>query len=350
MRIVPAIQNNLFLQRETFKNNHSDYSQYRVPVLKQDSFTGKSILIKEYSTNEKKAILDLIRHGVTCLCCGKKMIDPADINNMEKSGFFKQKPEIILKGLKKYEALMPPLERRIYRLLCKLNKKYPNKSFKKLFDTKKADIETKLIDKQSKIFGNIYAYGKKHLSEEKFEQLGSIFQECYDEIYGRKPFVTFSRKKFIGLIYKFTKDLNKKQANKILAIAEKMPSSQDMYEAFIMKYSRKNNKEIVMRLIQRAVGTIEHIKPRADGGSDSIYNYALECANDNWNRSSNPMFLQISKNPKMPANAQKQVNQIIELVNQKKCNVDGKYVHALKDALYRESGEIINLDISKLKE
>lgn len=348
MRIFSVTQN-LFLQRGTFENNHTDYSQYRVPVLRQDSFTGKNIS-KEYNTYGKKAIISLIKHGVTCLCCGKKMIDPADISKMEKSGFFKQNPKLILTGLKQYEDLMPSLEKRIYKLLCSLNEKYPNISLKKLLKIKKVDIETKLIDKQSKVFGNIYNYGKKYLSDEKFEQLGEIFQECYDEIYGRKLHTTFSRKKFIGFIYLFTRDLNKKQAKKLISLAEKMPSSKDMYEAFIIKYSRKSNKEIVMRLLQRSVGTIEHIKPKAEDGSDNIYNYALECANDNWNRSSNPMFLQISKNPKMPANAQKQVNQIIELVNQKKCNVDGKYVHALKDALYRESGGIINLDISKLKE
>ncbi len=51
----------------------------------------------------------------------------------------------------------------------------------------------------------------------------------------------------------------------------------------------------------------------------------------------------------MPVNAQKHIDQIISLVNNGNAGVDAKYVQELKGALYRASGGVIDLDISKLK-
>lgn len=346
MRITSV--NNFYAKRD-YKNNLKGYSQYRVYVLTADtvSFSGNNTKI--YSSNGRNAVASLASFGVTCLCCGKKMIDPAEVARMDAEGFFKGPSKDILGRLKEFENFMKPLEKRVFKLLTGLQKQYPEKNLPKLLDTKKHDIEAKLIDKQSKIFGKIYDYCTKKLPEAKMEELNTILENTYDEIYSRAK-NTFSRKKFIGLIYKFTRDIEPKHQKKLLELAEKLPSSQDLFEAFVVKYSRKNNREIALRLIQRSVGTIEHIKPRAEDGPDHIYNYAIECAEDNWERGCKPMIEQIQKHPDMPLNAQKQINQIIDLVNDGKSGVDAEYVKQLKEALYRSSGGVIDLDISKLKQ
>lgn len=346
MRITPV--NNFFAKRD-YKNNLKGYSQYRVPVLTADtvSFSGNNTKI--YSSNGRNAVASLASFGVTCLCCGKKMIDPSEISKMDAEGFFKGSSKNILGRLKEFESYMKPLEKKVFNLLTQLQKQYPEKNLPRLLDTKKRDIEAKLIDKQSKVFGKIYDYCIKKLPENKIEELNTVLENTYDEIYGRSQ-NTFSRKKFIGLIYQFTRDIEPKHQKKLLELAEKLPSSQDLFEAFVVKYSRKNNREIALRLIERSVGTIEHIKPRAEGGPDHVYNYAIECAEDNWERGCKPMIEQIQKHPDMPLNAQKQINQIIDLVNDGKSGVDAEYVKQLKEALYRSSGGVIDLDISKLKQ
>lgn len=348
MRITP-VTNNLFLHRRDYKNNHSDYSQYRLPVLTDTVSFSAAKVPKIYASNSRNAVTSLAGQGVSCLCCGKKMIDPSEIARMDAEGLFKGQSKDILETLKSYESFMKPLEKRVFNLLLKLQKQYPEKNLPKLLETKKHDLEAKLINKQSKVFGKIHDYCSKKCSEDKMKELDTIIQDSYDEMYGRKPKVTFSRKKFIGLIYKFTRNMEPKEQDKILGMAEKLPTSQNMFEAFIVKFSRKSNREIAHRLIERSVGTIEHIKPRAEGGEDNVYNYAVECAEDNWTRGCQPMIEQIKKHPDMPQNAQKHINQIINLVNKGKASVNAEYVRELKGALYRASGGIIDLDISRLK-
>lgn len=348
MRILPVINNHISAL-STFKNNQYDYSQYRGPVLgDRFTFCGK-IPDKVYSSNGKNAITSLASFGVTCLCCGKKMIDPSEIAKLEADGLFKSSSQNILETLKQYKSYMKPLEKRVFTLLLRLQQQYPEKNLAKLLETQKHNIEIKLINKQSKTFGKLYDYCVKYLPDEKVEEFSDILNETYDEIYGRKPKTTFGRKKFIGLIYKFTQDIPETHRQKLINIAEELPTSQNQFEAFIIKYSRKKNKEIALRLIQHSTATIEHIKPRAEGGPDHIHNYAIECADDNWARGCRPMIEQIRQNPNMPRNAQKQINQIIRLVNNGKSSVNSLYVIKLKEALYRASGGIIDLDIKALK-
>ncbi len=311
------------------------------------SFTGR--LPKVYSSNAKNAIIGLAKQGVTCLCCGKKMIDPNIIAAFDAKKMFNGKTEDILNTLKQFNSYMKPLEKRVFNLLVSLNKQYPDKNLPQLLQMKTKSIESKLIDKQSQVFGEIWDYSIQNLTPQKMQELNKIFKISYDEMYGRIPKTTFSRKKFISLIYKYSRDLGLQHQAKLLEIAEKLPSSQDQFEAFVIKYSRKNNRNIALRLIEKSVASIEHIKPRAEGGENSIYNYAIECSHDNWTRGCNSMITQIQHNPDMPKNAQKQVNQIIRLVNAGKASVNSTYVIKLKEALYRASGGIIDLNISKLK-
>lgn len=347
MNILPIRLNNPYQQNISI-NSQGNHIQYRKP-LSADTFSFTGNVPKIYSSNARNAVTRLARQGVTCLCCGKKMIDPNIISEFDAKKMFKGSTENILNTLKQFESYMKPLEKRVFNLLLSLNKEYPDKNLPQLLQTKTKSLEAKLIDKQSKIFGEIYDYSAKNLSPEKMDELNKIFNITYDEIYGRVPKTTFSRKKFIGLIYKYTRGVEPKHETKLLELAEKLPSSNDLYEAFIIKYSRKNSRSIALRLIEKSVATIEHIKPRAEGGENSIYNYAIECAEDNWSRGCRSMITQIQQNPQMPKNAQKQINQIIKLVNEGNTSVNSTYVIKLKEALYRASGGIIDLNISKLK-
>lgn len=336
-------------QVNNIENSKKSYPQYKIAPALADTVEFTRKVPKVYSSNGRNAITRLAGQGVTCLCCGKKMIDPSVISEMDSKKLFNGSSHRILKALSYFEKYMKPLEKKVFRLLVSLEKEYPDKSLPKLLATKTKNLEAKLIDKQSLIFGELYCYSLRYLPQKKITELNTILQQSYDEIYGRVPKTTFGRKKFIGQIYKFSKNLEPEHQAKLLEIAEKLPSSTTEFEAFIIKYARKGNREIAVRLLERSVGTIEHIKPRAEGGEDSVYNYAIECAQDNWERGCRPMIEQIKAHPDMPQNAQKQINQIIRLVNKGKTSVNSEYVIRLKEALYRASGGVIDLDISKLK-
>ena len=346
MRISP-INYNIFTAKRDYKNNLIDYSRYRVPVSDTVTFTAQPP--KTYTAIGKSAVTRLAGMGIRCLCCGKKMIDPTEISRMDTEGIFKGPSDKILKSLQRFESYMHPIERQVFRLLKKLHQEFPEKNLAQLLQTQKQTLEIKLIQQQCDVFGKIYDYARKSLSQEKIDEISLIINDAFAEIYSKDPNVSFSRKKFLGLIYKVTRNISKTHQDNLSELAEQLPSSQDQFEAFVIKYSRKQNREIALRLIQKSVGTIEHIKPRADGGEDHIYNYAIECAKDNGERGCNSMIEQIRRNPDMPQNAQRQIDQIIALVNKGECSIDAEYVRQIKGALFRESGGIIDLDISRLK-
>ena len=206
-------------------NNKQSYPQIANAPLLADTveFTGK--VPKVYSSNGRNAVTRLAGQGVTCLCCGKKMIDPSVISGMDSKKLFNGTSYKILKALGYFEKYMKPLEKKVFRLLVSLEKEYPEKNLSKLLATKTKNLEVKLIAKQSEIFGEIYDYSQKHLPKEKLTELDEILQQSYDEMYGRVPKVTFGRKKFIGQIYKFSKDLGGEHQAKLLEIAERLPSS-----------------------------------------------------------------------------------------------------------------------------
>lgn len=320
------------------------HTQYEPVGLDTFSFSGKI-----NTPGGRNSVLKLAENGVGCFCCGRAVIPSSEINRFDSLKFFKRNTHILLNTLQKYKKFMDPQDKKILATLQELHEKYPEKSLKKLLECESTNVQAKLIERQSYVFSEIYDYCVKNLPEEKCNELGEIFQASYNEMYGLQTKSTFSRKRFLGLMYKFTRGLEPKHETKILDIAKNLPTSKNSYEAFVVKYSRKTNREIFLKLIQKRQATIEHIKPRGDGGADNVLNYALECAECNWERGNNSMLTQIEKNPKMPENVQKQINKIISLIKRGETQLGEKYLEGIKEAFCRESGGVIDLDISALK-
>ena len=175
MRISPVI---LFRpQVNNIENNKQSYPQIaNAPLLAATvEFTGK--VPKVYSSNGRNAVTRLAGQGVTCLCCGKKMIDPSVISGMDSKKLFNGTSYKILKALGYFEKYMKPLEKKVFRLLVSLEKEYPEKNLSKLLATKTKNLEVKLIAKQSEIFGEIYDYCQKHVPKEKLTELEEMLQQ-----------------------------------------------------------------------------------------------------------------------------------------------------------------------------
>lgn len=68
-------------------------------------------------------------------------------------------------------------EKMVFSTIKELHKKYPNHTLPDLLNEIKKNSEFVLIEKQSKIFGKLYDYTKKHLSDEKLEELNGLIQK-----------------------------------------------------------------------------------------------------------------------------------------------------------------------------
>lgn len=66
----------------------------------------------------------------------------------------------------------------------------------------------------------------------------------------------------------------------------KSPSSSKDFDAFVVKYSRREHEEIAKRLISTSEATAEHIIATSEGGSDELGNLLLVSAEHNNNRMS----------------------------------------------------------------
>ena len=318
----------------------------------QPTFTGGAEIPDSYMRQilERSAVVSLAKYGVVCPCCGNKMIDPRKLNNYLTKGTFQQSTPIVIKILDKYTPCMKKNEKMVFSTIKELHKKYPNHTLPDLLNEIKKNSEFVLIEKQSKIFGKLYDYTKKHLSNEKLEELNGLIQKSYEEMYNPSSHSVFGRKKFIGLITRFAGDISEKDRDKLVEIAEQLPSSKDDIAAFVVKYSRSSNEEIAERLLRPSTATIEHVKPRANNGEDSIYNYAAECAADNWEKGDTPVYEQVKKHPSMARNVQIHINQIIKLIKSKKVPklITPEYVEKISDTFEKESGNSIKIDRSSL--
>lgn len=382
MRITPVI-NNIFKLRGDYKNNQYDYSQYRVPVLRNDtlSFTGHKnnnnykFPIKIFHSNPfedakagiiqassipKREILDYSRFLLPCPCCGDLMMPPQLMDKIKTQISNDSVDTINL--LKNYKNFMHPIERGIFNILQIGSKKHPNMDFQQILRKKYSRAERQLILQQTSVLNDINLLSRE-IPEQYKEELNSIIQNTYSEIFNQKD--VFSRKIFIGKIEDYVEKIKHadnnfsvnhkenppayyKTLNKIIEKAYTLPTSYNSIHAFIVKYSKNkySHRSIAERILSGSVATIEHALPECLGGKTRPANLINECARDNHARRHDEIIKQIREYPEMPENMQKHFNKLIELSKQGK--VDKSYICEIASTYYKLSKGLLNIDVSAL--
>ena len=185
-------------------------------------------------------------------------------------------------------------------------------------------------------------------------QLKQLFKNAKMRLNGEKLFVPFSRKGFIYDLEKTLTDLpDTELKEKMLDIAEKLPTSRELPSAFIMKHRNAPSEKIMYKLLWPSLASVEHIHPRSCGGPDVMSNFGGACTRVNSDRSCMEFTEYMKINPYIQKNCQKYVDRLIELAKAgvfEKNYIDTKYIEEFKMAIYEESKGAINLDISKLYE
>ena len=94
-----------------------------------------------------------------------------------------------------------------------------------------------------------------------------------------------------------------------------LPTSESSRNAFVVKYSKRNQVEIVRRIFIASTGSIEHITPASHGGLNTIGNFILTTASGNRYRENMPLTEYIKRFPKIPVYMQMYVDDIIEEIH-----------------------------------
>ena len=308
----------------------------RIPV----NFTGRGAL-KRF-----KAILNMEN---ICPSCGIKMI-PQDIflETFSKEAT-PTKTKESLKLLRKFRRNMHPIEKGVYKLLRKENRRGKYETVDKILQKIRPRHLEKLQSSEFKILDEIESLGEG-LSVKSKIMLLNYTKNARIIISDDNKINQFKRKRFILNMEKVKNNIPEKDiGEKIYQTSIKINTSENDINAFVVKYSARTNREIVQRLVCKSVSTIEHTKPQSLGGEDLIKNFLSECEHCNSERHHTDLDEWIRIMPQMIKNIQKHMNKIIKYINRGLLKGFETYPIDIGKTLKTESKELIKLDTSRLR-
>ena len=348
MKILPVF-NNFIRQKVIIQNNQYDYSEQRLSLFKNpisDTFE-KNISFNgsPESVNPSRAPLEKIyKHNLTCLCCGRVMIEPKKIAELEKSGVLKLNSAEAVKYLEKYRNNMHSVEQQVFDILKEQSKLYPYLNFQQILNIIKPEYEKPLIKTQFGIFKMIEK-ACDNIDPKLKQNVANLIQEEKSLILSGNNH--FRRKRFVRKFEQiFEGTSNTALKEHLIRLANKLPTSYEDKNAFVVKYSSYPSEAIGIRLLSYSICTIEHVLPKNRDGENHIFNYIPECMRCNSFRQDRKMTQQLEEHPEMFANAQILMDRLIDFANKGK--LSKLYIVRIKQRIEEESEGLLDLDISKL--
>ena len=128
-----------------------------------------------------------------------------------------------------------------------------------------------------------------------------------------------------------------------------LPTSESSRNAFVVKYSKRSQTEIIRRIFIASTGSIEHVTPASNGGLNTIGNFLLTTASGNRYRENMPMCEYIKRHPKIPQYMQMYIDDIIREIHKGNLQGNETYPYKIKKKLYEESCGRIMISLSKYK-
>lgn len=318
-----------------------------------------------FGTTFSKEVMTLKKlHGIPCLYCGKAMIPRETydsllkLNNSNTDG-----TKTVIHLVKKYKKLLPPVEKAVFEEIEKMHQQNPSMTLKSIFIALRPKYIEALSSQQIVVLNQINQ-ASNILPKEKREILLTITKKAETAIINDDTKNHFKNEEFCKELGNFLNTLSdKRMLKKIARKAAKMPSSKNNANAFIVKFSNfalTDEPENVFaqnlgqKLLARLVVSVEHLKPqnkwgKGENGKNELTNIALAHSHCNGKRSSIRLSLFVKEHPEVHKSAQKQVDYIIDLINESKVKHCERYPQILRKSLRRESKGLINIDISRLK-
>lgn len=209
------------------------------------------------------------------------------------------------------------------------------------------------IENQKKVLTFLEIILKKSVLRDNAE-LKNLIELSKSRLYKEEIIVPFKRKSFIYDLAKIINDLpSKREQEKILNIAQKLPTSQESLSAYVLKAVNETPEKIGHRIMWPYLASVEHIFPRSCGGADSLSNFGGATTRTNSMRKNIDFVTQLRQHPEARENCQKYVDRLIELYHQgifAKHNINPKYIEDFKNTIAKQSRNSLILDISKFYE
>ncbi|MBQ8668186.1 hypothetical protein IJ472_00285 [bacterium] len=209
----------------------------------------------------------------------------------------------------------------------------------------------KTIANQKKVIRFLEYILKKSILR-NHEQLKELIEISKLKLNKEEIIVPFTRKSFIYDVVRIIEDYPESEVqDNIIAIAQKLPTSQNYLPAYIMKIATEPSEKVGYRLIWPSLASIEHLLPRSCGGLDVMSNFGVATTRENSARKSIDFVEQLERRPNTPKYCQMYVDRLIELYRDgtfDKLNINPKYITDYAKTIFVQSRRKIKLDVSRM--
>lgn len=291
--------------------------------------------------------------GLSCARCGRKTITHKKIQ--EERHKIELDAEQAIDKLSQKENT----DSVAFHLLKKLSEDSPQKTVREIVAQENAQAAlSQLCEEDKKEFRHLVKNATKmalpaHLALKKIEEYKTLINPNKQ------------------IVFEELEVLAQKNKDKTLSEILKMPEVQEKYKAkakhcittnnlnprcrrnnpfrFFAQNKNEDDKTIVEKLISGLENTFEHVKRNSNNGQRVQSNGITLCFDCNNYIRERKYPDVIDEFPQMRENTQKQIDEVIEYINDGELINHENYPEEIKQRLYDESEHIINIDISKMK-
>ena len=287
--------------------------------------------------------------NITCPYRGIKIIPSEMIKGFEKNLAKCKTAMDAVKLLETYKKNMLPVEKSMFAIFKDFALLNPDDNLQNCLQMIQVNALNKLKLEELEVLDDVDMLSRK-LSPQTALKLRMKTTKCRQIILSDNKRDTFKRKTFLISLEEIIPKENEREIfNDIKNKALFLPTSESSRNAFIVKYAKRKQVEIVRRLFIASTGSIEHITPASMGGMNTIGNFLLTSASGNRYRENMPLVEYIKRFPKIPQYMQKYVDDIIEEIHNGGMKGNETYPYKIKKKLLEESEGRILISLSKYK-
>ncbi len=286
---------------------------------------------------------------ITCPYRGIKIIPSSALRSFEKALKKCETAEDSIILLSKYYSNMLKTEKAMFSIFKEFASLNPYDNLQNCLAMIRDNCLTKLKLEEFEVLDEVDRLSRK-LSNETALKLREKTTKCRMLIISDKKHDIFKRKTFLSSLEEIIPKRNEMEIfNNIKNKALFLPTSESSRNAFVVKYSKRNQTEIVRRIFIASTGSIEHITPASMGGLNTIGNFILTSASGNRYRENMPLVEYIKRFPKIPKYMQLYIDDIINEIHNGNLKGNETYPYKIKEKLLKESEGRILISLAAYK-
>ncbi len=285
--------------------------------------------------------------GITCPYRGIKIIPSENIKGFEKQLARCKTAKDGVELLSNYQENMLPVEKAMFSIFKDFVQINPDDNLQNCLQMIKTNCLTRLKLEEMEVLDDVDRLTRK-LSPQTALKIRAKTTRCRQIILSSSSKDTFKRKTFLSSLEEIIPHENEREIlNDIKNKALFLPTSESSRNAFVVKYSKRSQTEIIRRIFIASTASIEHVVPASKGGLNTIGNFLLTSASGNRYRENMPLPDYIKRYPKIPQYMQMYIDDIIREIHNGHMQGNETYPYKIKQKLFEESRGRIIISLSK---